>query len=163
MSITREPLDSVASLADLHPDIVLALQGLVSNGAVLGALYREDQNAEYGGVVAVVDGVPVRARVGKATPTKVGHFVTVWRRNELAVSVPFRDDESTGGLIVIVRGGGQVGAFSFPVKVLLRRGIVSGEGSSGKRGFRVYAPWVAVPSAQARRTQDWQIEHYQEL
>lgn len=147
----------------IDPDVALALRRRASEGALLGDVRREEQNAEYGGAVVLVDGVPVRVRVGKATPTKVGHFVTAWRRNADGVSVPFPDDDGIGELLVVVRGEGQVGAFSFPTAVLRERGIVSGDGSSGKRGFRVYAPWVLVSSAQARRTQAWQVEHFQAL
>lgn len=130
---------------------------------MLGLVRPEDQNAEYGGAVLLLDSVLVRARVGKATPTKVGHFVTVWRRNENGVSEPFGDDDGVSVLLVVVRSDGRIGAFSFPTAVLRERGIVSGAGSSGKRGFRLYAPWIFVPSAQARRTQSWQTEYFQML
>ena len=150
-------------LNTLHPDVALALQHRVNQGTVLGAIRPDIENAEYGGVVVVLDGIPVRARVGKATTTKVGHFVTVWRRNEDGVPEPFRDDDGVSGLLVVVRGNGQVGVFSSPTAVLRERGIVSGRGSAGKRGFRLYAPWIQVSSAQARRTQEWQTQYFQML
>ena len=147
----------------LHPDAARVLGTLAVEGIMFDPWLHEPENAEYGGAVIRSADVTARLRVGKATPAKAGHFVTVWRRNNDGVSAPFRDDDGVDCLMVVVTDGGRLGCFSFPTEVLRERGIVSGGRSSGKRGFRVYAPWVTVTSTQARRTQAWQTRHFREM
>lgn len=38
--------------------------------------------------------------------------------------------------------------------------MVSDDGAGGKRGFRVYPPWVTTTNGQAARTQTWQLDHF---
>ncbi|WP_342778286.1 MepB family protein [Streptomyces botrytidirepellens] len=47
-----------------------------------------------------------------------------------------------------------------PRDVLCEHGIVSRGGSGGKRGFRVYPPWVTTTNRQASRTQAWQTKYF---
>jgi hypothetical protein len=44
--------------------------------------------------------------------------------------------------------------------VLCERDIVSRDSSGGKRGFRVYPPWVTTTNRQARSTQSWQVNYF---
>lgn len=41
----------------------------------------EAQNAEYGAYVFNLNGLSIRFRAAKITPTKVGQFVTIWERS----------------------------------------------------------------------------------
>ncbi|TMU97413.1 hypothetical protein FGK60_05690 [Streptomyces sp. DASNCL29] len=55
------------------------------------------------------------------------------------------------------------GEFVFPRAVLCERGVVSRDRRGGKRGFRVYPPWVTTANRQARGTQAWQVNHFLHL
>lgn len=144
-----------------------------SAGAPDVALLREEpDNAEYGGAIYTVDGVPVRFRRAKVTPKKVGAFVTAWRRAEAgevgssSTTEPMRAEDGVAALAVHIESGYGVGleprrgVFIFPTEVLGKRGLVSVAGKGGKRGFRIYPSWSVVTSAQALRTQKWQSEHF---
>lgn len=107
-----------------------------------------------------MNGLSVRFRTAKTTPTKAGQFVTLWVRS---VSGPIRPLDATDAVDLVVistrdtRGFGQ---FVFSLETLCEHGIVSKDGSGGKRGFRVYPPWAATTSRQAITTQAWQLEHF---
>ncbi|MEV5241852.1 MepB family protein [Streptomyces cinnamoneus] len=123
----------------------------------------EPESAEYAAHGFTLDGMSVRFRVAKTTPTKVGQFVTVWQRSEEGPIRPFDVEDGVDLFVISSREGGQFGQFVFPREVLCERGIVSRNGSGGKRGFRVYPPWVTTTSRQAGNTQAWQVNHFLRL
>lgn len=123
----------------------------------------EPESAAYGAHSLSVGGREARFRVGKATPTKAGHFLTLWQRSEAGPIRPFDVSDGVELFIVQVRDGERHGQFVFPVETLLRRGVVATAGKGGKRAMRVYAPWVETSSAQAAKTQTWQCEHFLSL
>lgn len=143
-----------------HPDLVSLLELLSDAGAQQSVLALEPENAEYGAAVSRVDESSVRWRVGKLTPTKVGMFVSSWRRTAFGSTEPFSVEGHTDFLIIAVREGAEFGAFVFPRPVLVRQGILSIGGGGGKRGFRVYPPWSRVMNAQAKRSQGWQCNYF---
>ncbi|MCX5015291.1 MepB family protein [Streptomyces sp. NBC_00555] len=126
----------------------------------------EAESAEYGACEFTLDGLSVRFRAAKTTPTKLGQFVTVWKRSASGPIQPF-DAEDPVDLFVIStcedKQFGQFGQFVFPRDVLRERDIVSTNDSGGKRAFRVYPPWVTTTNRQARSTQTWQVEHWLQL
>lgn len=151
----------------------------------------EPDNAEYGGMLVSVSGLDrldpegvrtsdapeatthaqaqaqaqaqVRVRSGKITPTKVGLFVTHWRRTADGTTGPFDADDSADTLLVTAAEDGPHparGVFVFDRASLVAHGIVARDGRGGKRGFRVYPPWSLTAPGQAARTQRWQVEHF---
>ncbi len=129
-------------------------------GIAVSAVSPEPESAGYRAHTLVLDGHPAAFRVAKTTPTKVGQFVTLWRRSAAGPIRPF--DTSDGVALFVVQAGlGEgLGQFVFPAAVLVRRGVVSVSGVGGKRAMRVYAPDVVATSDQARRTQKWQCEYF---
>lgn len=144
----------------IHPDVTEALKALPQFAGHYSLPVPEADNHEYGAAVAGLGQERIRFRVGKLTPTKVGLFVSVWRRDQGGSTEPFPSDDGTGLLVVTVREGTKAGHFAFPVSALLKHGIVSVKGAGGKRGFRVYPPWSDVSNPQAIRTQQWQCAFY---
>ncbi|MEU4503903.1 MepB family protein [Streptomyces sp. NPDC024089] len=163
--------------ASLHPDL-LAAKALVydPSGLVCSRPVPEAESAEYGAHGFTVDGSAVRFRVARTTPTKVGQFVTVWKRSADGGPIRPYDSADPVDLFVIstrdtgdtsgtdgtdgTDGTGGFGQFVFPRAVLRERDIVSTDGVGGKRGFRVYPPWVTTTNRQAGRTQKWQVEYF---
>lgn len=162
--------------ARLHPDL-LAAKALVydPSGLVCSRPVPEAESAEYGAHGFTVDGSAVRFRVARTTPTKVGQFVTVWKRSADGGPIrPYDSGDPVDLFVISTRdtgdgvgddsggtgGSGGSGQFVFPRAVLRERDIVSTDGVGGKRGFRVYPPWVTTTNRQAGRTQKWQVEYF---
>lgn len=116
------------------------------------ALTPDETNLDYAGRIARIGPDVWRVRTARITPTKPGAFVSVWRRAADGGTEPFPSDEDLAGLLVFVEDGDE-GVFRFTADHLLRLGITSGARASGKRGFRVYPPWVGDLNPQALRTQ----------
>jgi hypothetical protein len=146
------------NLAGPQPDVSAAMSELGCTSPVV-----EPDNAEYGAVLCRSGAGPVRLRVAKVTPTKVGLFVTVWQRAADGSTRPFPSDDGVDLLVVVVRQGERVGRFAFSKTALVEHGIVSVDGGGGKRGFRVYPPWSQTSNPQARRTQAWQGRYFAAL
>jgi hypothetical protein len=84
----------------------------------------------------------------------------VWQRSEEGPIRPFDTEDGVDLFVVSSRDSGSFGQFMFPRDVLCERGIVSRNRSGGKRGFRVYPPWVTTTNRQARSTQAWQVNYF---
>lgn len=123
----------------------------------------EAESADYGACGFTLDGLSVRFRVARTTPTKAGQFVTVWKRSAGGPIQPFDAADPVDLFVISTREGEDFGQFVFPREVLRERNIVSTDGVGGKRAFRVYPPWVTTTSRQARGTQAWQVEHFLRL
>lgn len=118
----------------------------------------EAESADYGACRAELHGKRLVLRVAKTTPTKTGQFVTVWKRPHPDAEIAPLDEADLVDIVIIAVGdGAQHGFFIFPRSVLLERGVMSRAGSGGKRALRVYPPWCLPESAQALRTQRWQV------
>lgn len=144
------------------PGDLLAAKALVydPSGFVCSQPVPEPESAEYAAYGFTLDGLSVRFRVGKTTPTKVGQFVTVWQRSAEGPIRPFDAADGVDLFVINSRDGGHFGQFVFPREVLCERGVVSRNGAGGKRGFRVYPPWVTTTSRQAGSTQAWQVNYF---
>lgn len=122
----------------------------------------ETNNGAYGGELLETSRGKIRLRTGKVTPTKPGFFVTVWRRTDGGETEPFPSDDGADFLVITVRGERGSGMFIFPTAALAVRGVVSVRGKGGKRGFRLYPPWLQALNPTATRSQSWQSEFFVE-
>ncbi|GAA1036725.1 MepB family protein [Streptomyces murinus] len=148
----------------LHGDLLAAKASVYDPGGFVCSLpVPEPESAEYAACAFTVDDRSVRFRVAKTTPTKVGQFVTVWQRSEEGPIRPFDADDGVDLFVISSRDDDGFGQFVFPREALCERDIVSRDGSGGKRGFRVYPPWVTTTNRQARSTQAWQADYFFDL
>ncbi|WP_235483255.1 MepB family protein [Streptomyces roseoverticillatus] len=149
-------------MAGMHDELRAAQAAVYEPGGfVCSQPVPEAESAEYGAHAFTLDGLAVRFRVGKTTPTKVGQFVTVWKRPDGGGPIqPFGVEDAVDLFVISSREGNHYGHFVFPRDVLGERGIVSRGGVGGKRGFRVYPPWVTTTSRQAAGTQKWQVRYF---
>ncbi|MGC0421896.1 MepB family protein [Embleya sp. AB8] len=162
------------------PADLIAAKALVYDpaGFVCTPPRPEPESADYAAHTFTVNGARVRFRVGRTTPTKVGQFVTLWQRSAAGPIEPF-DIEDPLDLVVISSRNADgntdgnadgnadadadaegFGQFVFPSAVLGARGILTVGRTGGKRGFRIYPPWVTTTNRQARSTQTWQLNHF---
>lgn len=143
----------------MHPELAAFLE---DTGLEISDPIAEPEGAEYGAHIFRLGDRAVAFRVGKTTQTKVGQFVTVWRRSVEGPSRPIDTTDGIDLLVIDARQDARCGYFAFPRSVLVQRGVFSDAGRGGKRGFRVYPPWVTAPAGQAARTRAWQIECFTE-
>ncbi|WP_432097203.1 MepB family protein [Streptomyces sp. bgisy100] len=151
--------------AESLPADLLAAKALVYDtcGFACSSPAAEPEGAEYAAHAFTVDGASAVFRVAKTTPTKVGQFVTVWKRSTEGPIRPFDVRDGVDLVIISSRSEGRFGQFVFPRDVLCERDIMSRDSAGGKRGFRVYPPWVTTTSRQADRTQAWQVKHFLDI
>ncbi|MFI1500633.1 MepB family protein [Streptomyces platensis] len=160
-SMVPEPWPDAESL---HAELLAAKKWVYDPcGFTCSRPVPEAESAEYAAHEFTLDGSAVRFRVAKTTPTKVGQFVTVWKRSPGGPIQPFDSADPVELFVISTREGGHFGHFVFPREVLCERGIVSRNGAGGKRAFRVYPPWVETTNRQARTTQAWQVNHYLQI
>lgn len=148
----------------MHADLLAAKAFVFDPGGfVCSQPVAEAESADYGAFGFALDGQAVRFRAAKITPTKVGQFVTVWKRSGGGPIRPFDAEDRVDLFVISVRDGQHLGQFVFPREVLCERDIVSRNGSGGKRAFRVYPPWVTTTNRQARSTQAWQVNYFLQI
>lgn len=123
----------------------------------------EPESKEYGAATFLLNELNVKFRVAKITPTKIGQFVTLWKRNENGITQPHDVLDEIDKVIVSVRKENYLGQFVFPKSELVKQGIFSTPEKEGKRGFRVYPPWDLALNKQAQKTQNWQLKFFLEI
>ncbi|MFG2722045.1 MepB family protein [Streptomyces sp. NPDC048416] len=123
----------------------------------------EAESAAYAAHEFTLDGLSVRFRAARTTPTKAGQFVTVWKRSPGGPIQPFDTTDRVDLFVIGTRDGHHLGQFVFPLDALRHHGVVSTNGRGGKRAFRVYPPWVTTTNRQAGRTQAWQLDFFLHL
>ncbi len=147
---------------NMYPDLLL------SKSLTLKNLVKGEESEEYGACQfeiscaesSCVNHKRVLFRTGKITPTKIGLFVTLWKRIGNGPILPYDTEDPFDLFIVSVRTPEHFGQFVFPKTILYEKGILSKEGIGGKRAMRVYPPWDITDNPQAKKTQKWQIVHF---
>ena len=123
----------------------------------------EAESSEYGACGFELNRLSVKFRIAKITPTKVGQFVTLWKRIEKGPIQPYDNSDSVDYFIINTRKGDLLGQFVFPKSVLCQQDVFSINGIGGKRAIRVYPPWDVAVNRQAQKTQKWQLEYFLEI
>ncbi|MBG0824220.1 MepB family protein [Planomonospora sp. ID91781] len=157
-------LEPWSDTAPVHEDLIAA-KALAYDpcGFTCSQPVPEAEGAAYAAHAFTLDGLSVRFRAAKATPTKAGRFVTVWKRSPAGPIQPFDAADPVDLFVISTRDRHHFGQFVFPTDVLREHGVVSANGSGGKRAFRVYPPWVITTNRQVGSTQAWQVDFFLHL
>jgi len=123
-------------------------------------LVIDSESAEYQACSFKLNSFQIIHRFSKITPTKIGQFVTIWKRNNKGITTPFEVSDNFDFIIITSQSGDNLGQFVFPKSILLEKGIISNKNTSGKRGIRVYPTWDIPTNKQAEKTQLWQIKYF---
>ena len=148
----------------IHPDFLTAQKLFYEpSGLICDKITVEKESKEYGACTFTINDKNIVFRVAKITPTKIGQFLTLWKRIDNSPIMPFDITDPIDLFVVNVRKDGLLGQFVFPKNVLVEKGFVSINGIGGKRAMRVYPPWEATESVQAKKTQAWQLMYFLEI
>ena len=152
------------SLSAVHTDL-LAAQRLAYEPGNLNCdmVIQEKESQEYAACTFEMNNKIINFRVAKITPTKIGQFVTMWKRIDNGPIMPYDLSDSFDLFVISVRKAEHFGQFVFPKSVLWQKGFVSKDGKGGKRAMRVYPPWDITDSPQAKKTQTWQLIYFFEI
>ena len=129
----------------------------------VGEFFPEKESAEYYAYSYVLEDKNIRFRIAKKTPTKLGWFVTLWKRSQDGPIQPYDSSNSFDMVIIRTQSENNSGQFVFPKQILIEKGIVTHLKKEGKRGFRIYPPWNLPTSKQAQKTQKWQLEFFLDI
>lgn len=148
----------------IHKDL-LATKNLVYDPCKLKCSQpvMEAESTEYGAFTFKLNDSFARFRVAKITPTKVGQFVTLWKRVRKEPIQPYDVSDTVDFLIVCTRKEDHFGQFVFPKSALCEQGVLSVAGKEGKRAIRVYPPWDKTQNRHAQTTQKWQMRYFLDI
>jgi len=134
-------------------------------GLELTNVENERESQEYLAYNFLLDGQNVKFRKAKITPTKIGQFVTIWKRNKNGFTEPFEVSDGFEFYIISTRQNENFGLFIFPKSVLYKKKILSDKTKQqdGKRGIRVYPTWDLTTNKQAQKTQSWQTKYFLDI
>ncbi len=153
--------NTLATLNPIYSDLKFAKELVYDKCSFdLTNLKQNLESVEYGACSFELNGKSIQYRVSKITPTKIGQFVTIWKRNKDGITEPFDISDDIDFIIITSKSGDKFGQFIFPKSVLADNGIITRNGKEGKRGIRVYPPWDVVTSKQAETTQNWQTKYF---
>ncbi len=120
----------------------------------------EKESSAYCACRFEINKLKVLFRSAKITPTKMGQFVTLWKRNiGKNIIEPFEINDNIDLFIINVKTETNFGQFIFPKSVLVEQGIITNK-KEGKRAIRVYPIWDLTESKQAKKTQKWQLDYF---
>ncbi|AIQ52519.1 MepB family protein [Paenibacillus sp. FSL R7-0331] len=131
-------------------------------GLIVESVREEPLNAEYGAGIFQLNGISVRFRVAKTTPSKAGQFVVFWEKDSESKNRAFSYAEAPQLLVINAfhPDTAELGQFVFPKDVLKQNGVLATETAKGKMAMRVYPDWDTVYSKQAAHTQKWQKPYF---
>ena len=145
----------------IHPDLLIAQKILYEPvDLTCKSVAQEAESQEYGACTFEINKKNIKFRVSKITPTKIGQFVTIWKRIGDEPIMPFDMNDPVSLFIVSVRSGEKLGQFIFPKTILQKKGFISQNRKGGKRAMRVYPSWDIPESKQAQTTQEWQLKFF---
>ncbi len=120
----------------------------------------ERESQDYSAFKFQVNKHTIIFREAKITPTKIGQFVTLWKRNDNNPIEPFNTNDTFDFVIIYTKTKTNFGLFLFSKNVLTQNTIISNDKKLGKLGFRVYPIWDKVENKQAIKTQKWQLNYF---
>jgi len=143
-----------------HQDLKLADElAYVPSGMKLESIQIENESQEYGAATFTVMNKKIKFRVAKLTPTKVGHFVAIWKR-ENGITKPHDIKDPYDLFVISVRDKYGFGQFIFNKDALVENKLITSQSTAGKRGVRLYPPWIKTPNKQSKKSQEQQCKNF---
>jgi len=164
MNSTRLPLIDVISPINLPEELKKSIIDiyLPANLNIQNPKLEHDpRGQEYSACRFKIDDQNVAFRVAKTTPTKIGQFVTAWKRIKANnVIEPYDTKDDINFLVIHAADASHQGQFVFDKNILISQGIMSSNGKQGKLAFRIYPPWSKPIAKAAIKSQNWQVKYF---
>jgi hypothetical protein len=128
--------------------------------AIVTDFQKEPESSNYDACSYTLGESKVIYRKGHITPTKLGQFVTLWKRKRNGVIRPCNIGDDFDLVIIYCVRNKKRGLFIFNKEVLNEYDIISGNKKLGKRALRIYPPWDKTISSQSIKSQKWQLEYF---
>lgn len=129
-------------------------------GLTIQNLHIEKESQDYAACQFELNDLKIIFREAKITPTKIGQFVTLWKRTNQKPIQPFSISDEFDFVIINTKTAINFGLFLFPKSILEQKGYLQSEYKKGKLGFRVYPSWDKTENKQAQQTQKWQLNYF---
>jgi hypothetical protein len=129
-------------------------------GLKLSDVEIEPESGDYFAHTFILNNTPLKFRKAKITPTKIGQFVTLWKRDKFGTTQPHSITDNYEFYIIATKRDINFGIFIFPKTLLQEKGVLSNDKKEGKRGIRVYPIWDVTTNKQAQQTQEWQVNYF---
>lgn len=127
-------------------------------------IVHQREGDEYGAVRFQLNGTTALFRHAKHTPTKIGQFVTLYKRETSRSEIaPIDQIDGIRCVFVLADDDPRFGMFVLGSSLLAKMDIFSVGSRGGKRAFRVYGPWTEPTANQAVKTKAWQCAQFAEL
>lgn len=126
-------------------------------------LLIEKESHDYFAAQFELNNLKIIFREAKITPTKIGQFVTLWKRIDEKPIQPFATSDDFDLVIINTNTPTNSGQFIFPKSILEQKGYLQSLCKKGKLGFRVYPSWDKTLNKQAQQTQKWQLDYFLEI
>jgi hypothetical protein len=126
-------------------------------------LLIEKESQEYSAAQFELNSLKIIFREAKITPTKIGQFVTLWKRIDNKPIQPLEINDNFDLVVINCKTTTNFGQFVFPKSILLEKGYLQSQSKRGKLGFRVYPSWDKTMNNQAQKTQNWQLNYFIEI
>lgn len=134
-----------------------------ANALALKNVTQDPEGKEYCAHTFTIQDKLIKFRASKITPTKIGQFVTFWKRNNQEITIPFDLADEIDYYMVFCQKDNQAGVFIFPRTAFYQNGYLSKDGKGGKRAIRVYPRWDHPNSIIALKTQSWQLPYFSDM
>lgn len=127
------------TLLNQLPEVLVTASKLIYQplGYKISNYQTESESQEYNACTFQLNHLKIKHRLSKITPKKTGQFVTIWKRNNLGITIPFDDLDDFDLLIISSETDKHFGQFIFPKAILAQHKIITNNGVEGKRGIRV--------------------------
>jgi hypothetical protein len=147
------------------PETILETKKLVFDalGLEFKNAVQEKESQDYKAFRFELNNLKILFREAKTTPTKIGQFVTLWKRISNNPIEPFQFSDDFDFVIIKSKTNLNNGLFVLSKKILIEKGIISTDKKLGKLGFRVYPSWDKTENNQAKKTQNWQTNYFIEI
>ncbi len=127
------------------------------------SINKEKKSLVYSSCQYLINNKNSLFRVSKITPKKNGQFVTIWKRNQQNIIVPYENIDQIDFVIILTADINNLGCFIFTNEILTKQNIFSSLTSEGKRGIRIYPKWEDSLSKLAYNSKKWQIKYFIDL
>ena len=133
------------------------------SGLALTNIEVDLNNEEYGGRKFKINTHKIIFRVAHTSPNRKGQTVSIWRRDNNGLLVPFNFADDFNFFIMAIKEKENFGIFIFPKLILILNKIITNKTVKGRRSMWLYPTWQKVTLYKSLKIQEWQEDFFIDL